>query len=102
MMTPVLAAPSEMVVMLTFPGGETGDPLLTKIPPASNATSVSIGVAPAPASRCPKDHIPCTTNDPVATVVKEVVMEVLAAAAVFVVKASGCAAWFTLNQEAAW
>ena len=53
MMTPVLAAPSEIVVMLTFPAGETGDPLLTKIPAPPNCVSVSIGVAPAPAARCP-------------------------------------------------
>jgi hypothetical protein len=102
MMTPVLDAPSEIVVMLTFPGGETGDPLLAKIPAPSNAVSVSIGLAPDPATRCPEDQTPCTTNDPVATVVRDVVIEVLVAAAVFVVDASGWADCSTLYQDAAW
>ena len=101
-MTPVLELPSEIVVMLTFPAGETGDPLLAKIPAPSNAASVSIGVAPVPAARCPKDQSPCTTSDPVATVVRDVVIDVLAAAAVFVVDASGWADCFTLYQDAAW
>lgn len=101
-MTPVLELPSEIVVMLTLPAGETGDPLLAKIPPASNAASVSIGAAPDPAARCPKDQSPCTTSEPLAIVVRDVVTEVTAAAAVFVVDASGCADCFTLYQEAAW
>jgi hypothetical protein len=102
MMTPVLDAPSEIVVMLTFPAGETGDPLLAKIPAAPNAASVTIGVEPAPGARRPADRIPCTTNDPVATVVRDVVTEVLVEGAVFVLEASGCADCFTLYQEAAW
>jgi hypothetical protein len=53
MMTLVLNEPSESVVMLTFPAGETGDPLLAKIPAPSKAVSVTIGLAPSPAARCP-------------------------------------------------
>lgn len=102
MMTPLLEAPSEMVVMLTFPAGETGDWLLAKIPAPPVAASVSIGVAPVLAARCPKDQSPCKTNDPVATVVRDVVIDVLVAAAVFIVDASGWADCLTLYQDAAW
>jgi len=101
MMTPVLCVPSEIVVMLTFPGGDTGDPLPTKIPAPPIAESTSIGVAPAPAAGCPKDQSPCTTSEPAADVVRDVVMDVFVAGAVFVVDASGCAVCFTLYQEAA-
>ena len=58
------------------PAGETGDPLLAKIPAPPNAASVSIGAAPDPAARCPKDQSPCTTSEPLATVVRDVVTEV--------------------------
>ena len=101
-MTPVLCVPSEIVVMLTFPAGETGDPLLAKIPAPPIAVSITIGVAPAPAAGCPKDQSPCTTSDPAAIVVRDVVVDVLATGAVFVVNASGWADCLTLNQDAAW
>ena len=101
MMTPVLNEPSEIVVMLTLPAGETGDPLLAKIPAASIAVSIIIGVAPAPAVGCVGDQIPCRTNDPVATVVRAVLMDVFVAATVFVVDASGWADCLTLYQDAA-
>jgi hypothetical protein len=101
MMTPLLATPSGIVVMLTFPAGETGEPLLANIPAPSNAVSVSIGVAPIPAARCRKDQSPCTTNDPVATVVRDVVIDVLPAPAVLVVDASGWPDCFTLYRDAA-
>ena len=101
MTTPVLNEPSEIVVILTLPAGETGDPLLTKIPAASIAASISIGVAPAPAAGCVGDQTPCRTNDPLATVVRAVVIDVFVAATEFVVKASGWADCFTLYQDAA-
>jgi hypothetical protein len=41
-MAPELVVPSEIVVMLTFPAGVTGDCPLTKIPPPSKAASVMI------------------------------------------------------------
>jgi hypothetical protein len=88
--------------MLTLPAGVTGDALLTKIPAPPVAASITIGVAPDPVAKCPYDQIPCTTSDPLATVVREVVVDVLAAGAVFVVDASGWAVCFTLYQEAAW
>ena len=102
MMTPVLKVPSEIVVMVTLPAGETGDPLLAKIPAAPIAVSISIGVAPTPAAGCVWDQIPCRTNDPVATVVRDVVIDVFVAATVFVVDASGWADCFTLYQDAPW
>src|SRR5215471_13258021 len=101
MITPVLCAPSEMVVMLTLPAGETGDPLLAKIPAPPIAESITIGVAPVPANGCPKDQIPCITNDPAAAVVSDVLIDVLVAAVVFVVVASGCVVCLTLYQDAA-
>lgn len=102
MMTPELAAPSEIVVMGTLPAGETGDPPLTNIPPESNAASVSISVAPAPGVKCPNDQSPCNTKEPLATVVRDVVIEVAVAGVVFVTNASGWADCLTLYQEAAW
>jgi len=101
MMTPELNAPSEIVVMLTLPAGETGDPLLAKMPPASIAVSIIIGVAPHPAAGFVGDQIPCRTSDPVATGVKNVVIDVFVATPVFVVTASGWADCRTLYQEAA-
>jgi hypothetical protein len=102
MITPELSVPLENVVMLTFPDGETGDPLLAKIPPPPYVLSMTIGLAPGPATKFASDQIPCTTNDPVALVVSDVVRDVLVAAAVFVVDASGWADCCTLYHDAAW
>lgn len=88
-MTPLLKVPSEIEVILTLPGGVTGDPLLAKIPAPANAASVRIGAAPVPAAKWPYDQIPWITNDPLAIVVSDVVTEVVATGAVFVTKASG-------------
>lgn len=87
--------------MVTLPAGDTGDWLLAKIPAPPIAESITIGVAPAPAARWPKDHRPCTISEPLATVVSDVVVDVTAAAAVFVTDASGWADCLTLDQEAA-
>ena len=101
MMTPVLIVPSDIVVMFTLPAGETGELVLAKMPAPPIAASITIGVAPVPAARCPKDQTPCTTNDPEATVVREVVADVFVAGSVFVVNASGWPVCLTLNQDAA-
>lgn len=101
MTTPVLNVPSEIVVMLTFPAGVTGELLLANIPPASNALSMMIGATSAALAIWVSDQTPCTTKDPGATVANEVVMDVLAAGAEFVVSASGWADCFTLNHDAA-
>jgi hypothetical protein len=97
----VLIVPSEIVVMLTFPAGETGEPLLAKMPARPNAESITMGVAPVLAARCPKDQTPCTTNDPAAMVVREVVADVFVAGSAFVVNPSSWAVCLTLNQDAA-
>ncbi len=78
-----------MVVMLTNPAGETGEPPLAKMPAPSKAASVMIGVAPTPGPRWPYDHKPSTTSAPDATVVSEELNDVFPTPVVFVVNASG-------------